>query len=226
MGIGGSGALGIVLLAIGVLLLLVGQQGVQEYQTTSGQISRALSEEQRSNYEMYSSMRLFGGMGAVVGGILFVVGLASSSGSNGPSGGRQPPAQGGGPPPQPQNAGGPPNANQGGPMSNYDHDTVPPGNFVFYELSVNSACVVDFSIDVFEGPPVNILFTDRLNLERFKQTGTGEYYPDASELNTRGISRKTRLPPGDHAIIVDNTNSITSTANGPASYELEYEVRQ
>lgn len=61
------GVAGAILLLIGIALFFIGQQGIQEYQTIGGQAVRVLSTEHRQQYEMYSWMRIAGGVIAVLG---------------------------------------------------------------------------------------------------------------------------------------------------------------
>lgn len=59
--------IGVILLAIGVGLFIYGHQGIQEYQTLAGQVTRTLSAEAQQQYQMYSYARIGGGILAVLG---------------------------------------------------------------------------------------------------------------------------------------------------------------
>lgn len=72
--------LGVLLLLAGAGLFIVAQQGLADYQTTTGQAARILSEEHQDRYNQLSAMRVAGGVGAVLGLFLVMVGGSSSSG--------------------------------------------------------------------------------------------------------------------------------------------------
>lgn len=69
--------IGISLLTIGVILFISGSNGVNEYQTTVGQVYRAFSSSGQKEYATYRAMTLFGGIMGIIG---FVVTLISFSG--------------------------------------------------------------------------------------------------------------------------------------------------
>lgn len=58
---------GLILVVLGVILLFYGHQGVQEYETMSGEFARALSVEHQDQYERYWWMRTIGAIVAIVG---------------------------------------------------------------------------------------------------------------------------------------------------------------
>lgn len=68
--IGTVGVVGILLLIVGVVVALYAHQNMAEFQTTGGQILRALSEQQQDKYQNYSNIRIVGVVAAILGGVL------------------------------------------------------------------------------------------------------------------------------------------------------------
>jgi len=68
---------GIVLLVAGGLLFMLGYSGVQEYQTTLGQIGRAFSHSAQQEYQMYTLMETGGGIVALIGFVLSIAGAVA-----------------------------------------------------------------------------------------------------------------------------------------------------
>lgn len=56
---------------------MVGYSGVQEYQTTLGQINRALSHSAQHEYQMYMLMETGGGIVALIGFVLSIAGAVA-----------------------------------------------------------------------------------------------------------------------------------------------------
>jgi len=74
---GGLLAVGIVLFVVGGLFFMVGYSGVQEYQTSLGQIGRALSQSAQQEYQMYTLMEIGGGLVAIIGFVISLAGAVS-----------------------------------------------------------------------------------------------------------------------------------------------------
>ena len=70
-------AFGIVLLVVGGLLFMMGYNGVQDYQSTLGQIGRAFSHSVQQEYQMYMLMETGGGIVALVGFVLSIAGAVA-----------------------------------------------------------------------------------------------------------------------------------------------------
>jgi len=75
--IGGMGILGLVLLAGGIGVALYGHQNMAEFETTAGQVGRALSEEAQSEYQIFSNMRIGGAVAGAVGAVLSLADIAN-----------------------------------------------------------------------------------------------------------------------------------------------------
>lgn len=65
-----TGVIGLILLIGGVVVAITAHQNMAEFQTTGGQIIRALSQQQQQEYQMYSNTRVGGAVAAVIGGLL------------------------------------------------------------------------------------------------------------------------------------------------------------
>jgi len=74
-GIGAMGFLGLLVLVGGIILALDAHQTMTEFQTTGGQVIRALSEQQQQRYESLSMRRIGGIVGAVVGVVMILADL-------------------------------------------------------------------------------------------------------------------------------------------------------
>ena len=70
-------AFGLVLLVAGGLLFMVGYNGVQEYQTTLGQIGRAFSHGAQQEYQMFLLLETGGGIVALIGFVLSIAGAVA-----------------------------------------------------------------------------------------------------------------------------------------------------
>jgi len=57
--------------------MMMGYSGVQEYQTTLGQIGRAFSHSAQQEYQMYMLMETGGGIIALVGFVLSIAGAVT-----------------------------------------------------------------------------------------------------------------------------------------------------
>lgn len=68
--IGVTGIVGILLLVGGVVAALYAHQNMAGFQSTGGQIVRALSQQQQQEYQTLSIVRIGGVVAAVVGGVL------------------------------------------------------------------------------------------------------------------------------------------------------------
>jgi hypothetical protein len=75
--IGGMGIIGLVLLTGGIAFALYGHQNMSGFETTAGQVGRALSEEARGEYQMFSNMRMGGAVGAAIGAVLSLADIAN-----------------------------------------------------------------------------------------------------------------------------------------------------
>lgn len=205
MGIKLRGAFGIGLILIGIYLFLTGQQGMAEYQTSAGQLVRALSSEQQAQYQQYSMMRLIGAGTAILGGVLVLLDLSGSSDSS--SSGNNP---------------------SGAQFSGYDHDTISPGSFTHYQFKIKEPSILDGHIEVLNGNPINMIVTSKKNLDRFSSTGDIKYHGGTTGFQVTDHKAKARLPAGEWAIILDNTNRVGETENQDPTkvdVELNYEVR-
>lgn len=205
MGIKLRGILGIVIALIGVFLFLTGQQGVAEYQTTAGQLIRGLSEAQQQQYNNYVLMK-FGGAGmGVLGGILVLLDLVGGEGD-------------------PDSH----SSDNGALFSGYDHDTLEKGTYTHYQFSLSNPAVLDASVEVLNGNPVNMIVTSKKNLNRFGSTGDIRYHEGTTGFKVADHHARGRLQAGDWVIIIDNTNRVGGTeTQSPrkVDIEIDYEVR-
>jgi len=69
---------GIIFLIIGGIIFFEGYNQVKEYQSTLGQIGRAVSESAREEYNTYKLMEEFGGIMLLVGFVVSIAGTVSS----------------------------------------------------------------------------------------------------------------------------------------------------
>lgn len=74
--VGVTGVLGILLLVGGVVAALYAHQNMAEFQSTGGQIVRALSQQQQQGYQTLSIVRIGGVIAAVVGGVLAIADIS------------------------------------------------------------------------------------------------------------------------------------------------------
>lgn len=70
----GKTMLGLVLLIGGILIALYAHQNMAEFETTAGQLGRALSDEAQREYQTYSNMRIGGAVAAAIGAVLSISG--------------------------------------------------------------------------------------------------------------------------------------------------------
>lgn len=75
--LGRVGILGLVLLVGGIAVALYGHQNMGEFETTAGQLGRALSEDAQQEYQTYSNMRIGGAVAAAVGAVLSLADIAN-----------------------------------------------------------------------------------------------------------------------------------------------------
>jgi len=69
--------IGIMLLIAGAFFYIYGSNGVQEYQTFAGQAYRTFIDE--SDYQLYVLMEIGGGIVALLGFMLCIIGIVSRS---------------------------------------------------------------------------------------------------------------------------------------------------
>ncbi|SEH18101.1 Protein of unknown function [Natronorubrum sediminis] len=60
---------GLILLALGVIMVFYGHQGIVEYESMSGEFARTFSGDHQDQYERYWWTRTIGVIIAIVGGI-------------------------------------------------------------------------------------------------------------------------------------------------------------
>jgi hypothetical protein len=83
-------AFGVILLVVGGLLYMMGYNGVQEYQTTLGQIGRFLSQSRQQEYQIYMLMETVGGILVLIGFVLSIAGaIAGGTAISGKTSGRR-----------------------------------------------------------------------------------------------------------------------------------------
>jgi hypothetical protein len=196
--------LGLLLAIIGTGAFLVGGQSVQEQQTTAGQVERAVSDEAQTEYEQNTAMRNLGGLAAVIGGLLVVVGSMSSGGNNVSSG----------------------TSTAGNVRStNRDIYTVQPGEFTYMKFDVGRESILDYTMEVLDGPSINVIVTDEQYLDDFKDTPTIGWVEEASAVNVSNIEKTAKIGPRDYAIILDNTGRYGGqNASGEARVDLNIEL--
>ncbi|WP_254861743.1 DUF3185 family protein [Halovivax gelatinilyticus] len=59
--------IGVILVIIGIVMLFYGHDGLQQYDSMSGDFARAVSESHQEQYEQYWWIRTIGGVIAVLG---------------------------------------------------------------------------------------------------------------------------------------------------------------
>lgn len=64
---------GVILVVVGAVIAIDAHLSMSEFQTTGGQILRALSEQQQQEYQMLSQRRSTGIVISVIGGLLVLM---------------------------------------------------------------------------------------------------------------------------------------------------------
>jgi uncharacterized membrane protein YvbJ len=64
---------GVILVIVGIVITIDAHLSMSEYQTTGGQLLRAISEQQQREYQELSQRRSMGIIISVIGGLLFLV---------------------------------------------------------------------------------------------------------------------------------------------------------
>lgn len=75
--VGRMGTIGLLLLVVGIAVALYAHQNMAEFETTAGQVGRALSEEAQREYRNYSYARIGGAVTAAVGAVLSLADIAN-----------------------------------------------------------------------------------------------------------------------------------------------------
>jgi hypothetical protein len=75
---GGALAVGIVLLLIGFFVFWIGYSGMQQYNTSLGQLAQIFSSEAQQQAQIYGFMTIGGGFLAIIGFGVTVYGAAAS----------------------------------------------------------------------------------------------------------------------------------------------------
>lgn len=110
-------------------------------------------------------------------------------------------------------------------FSGYDHSTIESGQFIHYSFDISEASILKYNVEVFNGPPVNVILTNEKNLSRFRHTQDIKWLESGSRREVRDANVKTRIQPGKWVIILDNTHrGWPESPEKPVNLEFEYEV--
>jgi hypothetical protein len=202
MALSGWGRSGIALLVVGILVALWAQQGLGECQTTAGQVGQAVSEQLQQQCENRRTFRLGGIAMAVVGGGLFLNdaagGIIGSSGKKSTTVMSEPS------------------------IKNF---VVSPGEFDYVEFGITDESKLSYSIEVVNGPGVNVIVTYRRHLNEFRESTDIGWVEKASAVNVQDAQKDAILTPGDYVVIIDNTGRFgDQTAEQQADVTLKYRI--
>lgn len=193
--------LGILLALVGTGAFLIGGQGVQEQQTTAGQVERAVSDEAQADYEQNTAMRSLGGITAVIGGLIVVVKAVSSN----------------------KIAGG--NTGRDTRSTNRDIYIINQGQYAYIRFDISRESILDYTMEVLDGPAINVIVTDEKNLEKFKNNRKIRWIKRASSINVSNIEKTAKIGPRDYVIILDNTGRWgRQEASSKARVDLNIEL--
>lgn len=169
----------VILIIGGVIGFITAQGQINEFQTISGQIMRRLSVEQQNAYQEPQNLQIVSAVIGVLGGILLVIDLKNNNKiiSN-------------------------EKEDSGVLFSGYEHETIESNQFLNYTFSLSKPSILEYEFEVIDGKPINVIVTDKKELQRFKKFNNIDIYLDASQMNTKKHKTKTRLPSGDYSIIL------------------------
>lgn len=106
-----------------------------------------------------------------------------------------------------------------------EYDTVGPQSFVHYDFTIEEPAVLDYGVEVFNGPAVNTIVTTRRHFERFKHTPDIKHLEKGSRFATTKDRVKAHVSPSDYVLIVDNTGRMNGApGNVAADIEFDYQV--
>jgi hypothetical protein len=226
--------LGIVALVIGVLLFFVGNQQVQEFQTITGQLARGLSEEQRQIYEVYRLMRVGGGILGVLGIVALGYDLASSSSGGAQTGKTSPPRtedQRDGdterprPPTRSESATTTESHRRNVIVERDERRLIGAGSSRHFRLDVGQEAMFDYTVKVIDGPPLNVIVTEKQYLDEFLDIGDTRRIEEASAVGVKETTKQARIGPGEYVIILDNTGKVgTQTPEESAEVSISYSL--
>lgn len=72
-------------------------------------------------------------------------------------------------------------------------------------FDVGRESILDYTMEVLEGPAINVIVTDEKNLENFKNNPKIRWVERASSINVSNIEKTAKVGPRDYVIILDNT---------------------
>jgi hypothetical protein len=197
---GATTRFGLVLLIVGVGGFLYADTVISQGSTSVGQLERGISESQQSQFETFVFVRIASGVAAAAGAGLIVIGSLSSNSRKA-------------------------EASTGAPQQSRAVLTVPPGEFRVVEFDIGKPHILDYTIEVLNGPSVNVIVTDQSQLETFADSPNIGWIENASRVDTSDATVTSQLGPRDYAFIIDNTGrSHSQTATSPAKINLVYEL--
>lgn len=198
---------GLGLIIAGIFLFITGQDIVSQYQTGSGTLARTVSEQDQQTYQTGQLLRVFGPVVSLVGGFMVWRDyqhkhhwIWSKLGISEQSG-------------------------KSVISTTFETVTIESGSYRTFDISVEEPSVLDYEMAVLKGSDINIIVTITDYLADFDKSAKIKHKSDASEFGTSEVRNKSRLPPGDWVLILDNTGRLSANEEpAETDIEIEFEV--
>lgn len=108
-----------------------------------------------------------------------------------------------------------------------DIQSIQPGNHAYIKFSIGKPNIIEYRVEVLDGPPVNVIITDESYLGEFQDSANIRWVEEASEIGVLNLTKKARLEPRDYALIIDNTGRLGNVdPSERARVELEYTLSE
>lgn len=193
--------LGIVIAIAGIVGFVWAQQSLAECQTILGQAGQAVSEQAQQRCQTRRGIRVLSIIAIGIGGGATVLGGLNGSTSESEA------------------------DTTIESVESKEHFTISPTEFSYVEVSTTDEAKLHYSVDVLNGPGVNVIVTYAKNLNEFRNSTNIGWVKKASAVNVESIEKEAILRPGDYVIILDNTGRFgEQEATDEADVTIDYNI--